>query len=95
VPGDADERYFLILTVLRVAYAAAVLALGAIDVRCLHDISPRKTALEYGWIPDVDGELACMMAASPPVARWSSRCAAIRPGSAEILAQPAVIRMFP
>jgi hypothetical protein len=46
---EIEERCLLVVTLLRAAYAALVLGLGAIDAQSVNDGPRQQGAVQYHW----------------------------------------------
>jgi hypothetical protein len=46
---EFEERCSLLVTLLRAAYAALVLGLGAIDAQSVNDGARQQGAVQYNW----------------------------------------------
>ena len=92
-----DGRFylFLALTLLRAAYAALVLGLGAIDVRLAKSIAPKAGSIQNDWATVDLTELECFAPVGAEVAQWPSSCFVIPAGSSAPSAQSPILRILP
>lgn len=92
---QSDGYLFLIRTLIRVAYAALVLGLGAIDARLYSNDADKPNQVQYNWSSVDRSGLACAMTAWSPLAGGPPHCLDSRPGSPPASVQQSVLRIFP
>jgi hypothetical protein len=92
-----DGRFclILVLTVVRGAYAALVLVLGAVDVELFKNVAPQMSPIQPNWTAVDRTELACFAPEWTPLARWPSDCFNIPTGSSTAFAQSPILQILP